>query len=188
MERAASLGHSITESMFVDGELLLSDGHSDATASQGLSVNNQRLSLWQSLPFRCRQQTDVSMVSLFCLVVGLSAVDGNSSVSQHWLGTRLYHPSSTGSHCRFNDASQYPLPDSVFTNLRCKEAVLTSEDTYEYQQGELGTTPAARAPDQSSMPAPTFPSQQALIRGLVKALYLPGLGPFTALLLQAPGV
>ncbi|KAI4820633.1 hypothetical protein KUCAC02_028605, partial [Chaenocephalus aceratus] len=52
MERAASLGHSITESMFVDGELLLSDGHSDATASQGLSVNNQRLSLWQSLTFR----------------------------------------------------------------------------------------------------------------------------------------
>ncbi|KAK1893099.1 Protection of telomeres protein 1 [Dissostichus eleginoides] len=92
MERAASLGHSITESMLV-------------------------------------QQTDVNMVSLFCLVVGLSPVDGNSSVSQHWLGTRLYHPSSTGSHCRFNDASQYPQPDSVFTNLRCKEAVLTSEDT-----------------------------------------------------------
>ncbi|TKS78888.1 SMC5-SMC6 complex localization factor protein 1 [Collichthys lucidus] len=44
-----------------------------------------------------RQQTDVSMVSLFCLMVGLSAVDGNNSVSQRWLGTSLYHPSSTGS-------------------------------------------------------------------------------------------
>lgn len=31
------------------------------------------------------------------------------------------------------------------------------------------------------MSAPTFPSQQALIRGLVKASYLPGLGPFTRL-------
>lgn len=50
------------------------------------------------------------MVSLFCLMVSLSAVDGNSSVSQRWLGISLYHPSSTGSHCRFSEAFHYPQP------------------------------------------------------------------------------
>lgn len=51
----------------------------------------------------------------------------------------------------------------------------------------VGMTPAARAPDQSSMSALILPGQQALIRSLVKASYLPGLGPFTTALLQAPG-
>lgn len=52
----------------------------------------------------------------------------------------------------------------------------------------VGTTPAPWAPDQSTVSTPSFPSQQALIRGLVKASYLPGKGPFTLQLLQAPGV
>lgn len=46
------------------------------------------------------------MVSLFCLMVVLSTVDRNSSIFQHRLGTSLYHPSFTGSHCRFNEAFQ----------------------------------------------------------------------------------
>lgn len=48
----------------------------------------------------------------------------------------------------------------------------------------LLATPATGAPDQSTVPAPAFPSQRALIRGLVKASYLPVQGP----LHQAPGV
>lgn len=51
-----------------------------------------------------RQQTDVDTVPLFCLVVGLSAVDENSGVSLHRLGTSLHHPSSTGSHWRVDEA------------------------------------------------------------------------------------
>ncbi|KAF0033382.1 hypothetical protein F2P81_013448 [Scophthalmus maximus] len=64
-----------------------------------------------------RQQTDVNMVSLFRLAAGLSAVDGNSGVSQCWLETSLYHPSPTGSHCRFSDAFRIEPFDSVLMML-----------------------------------------------------------------------
>lgn len=77
---------------------------------------------WHSLWFS-RQTTNWRQYGFSVLsMVGLSAVDGNYGASQRWLGTSLYHPSSTGSHWRFSDASQYPLPE-----MGCKASVCARE-------------------------------------------------------------
>lgn len=66
-------------------------------------------------------------------MVSLSAVDGNSSVSQRWLGISLYHPSSTGSHCRFSEAFHYPLP-AMYKSVMQRDMCERTQKTHEYQQ------------------------------------------------------